>query len=196
MEARGRRYVHTLLAALVLTVTATIATHSWAMPPWSMAQPKMDFKTKNEARKAYAAGKAKLSKGDYAGALEDFRTADRLVPGAAPKYQIAVCLDKLGNIDEAVAAYRTFIDSQPGEKYAAETVEAGKRISELEAQLEGKVKITVTPADAQATITVDGAPVEGTEISLKAGTHTVVVSAKGYQDATQTVEVKGGGTAE
>ena len=195
MHARGGRCLQALLVMLALSVIATITSHSLALPPWPIAQT-ADWKTKQEARKAYAAGKAKMGKGDYAGALEDFRNADRLVPGAAPKYQVAVCLDRLGKAEEAVAAYRAFLDTPPGDKYATEAADATKRVAELEQQLIGKVKVNITPAGVAATITVDGAPAQGPELSLKPGRHTITVSAPGYQDATQEVEVKAGGTAD
>ncbi|HZO12730.1 MAG TPA: PEGA domain-containing protein, partial [Polyangiaceae bacterium] len=184
-----------MLALLALSVMATITSHSLALPPWPIAQT-ADWKTKQEARKAYAGGKAKMGKGDYAGALEDFRNADRLVPGAAPKYQIAVCLDRLGKAEEAVAAYRAFLDTPPGDKYVTEAADATKRVAELEQQLIGKVKLNITPAGAAATITVDGAPAQGPELSLKPGRHTIIVSAPGYQDAKQEIEVKAGATAD
>ena len=195
MHTRRGRCLRALLAMLALSVMATITNHSLALPPWPIAQT-ADWKTKQEARKSYASGKAKMAKGDHAGALEDFRNADRLVPGAAPKYQIAVCLDRLGKADEAVAAYRVFLESQPGDKYATEVADAGKRLAELEQQLIGKVKLNITPSGVAATISVDGAPAQGPELSLKPGRHTIMVSAPGYQDATQEIEVKAGGTTD
>jgi hypothetical protein len=190
LEGRAIRW---LLAAGALAIASTTITHASAYGPHPVAQATVDWKTKQKARNAYAAGKKKLEAGDYVGALGEFRTAEALVPGGAPKYQIAVCLDNMGQTADAVAAYRTFIDSRPGAKYASEIVAAGKRLSELEAQLDSKVVVRVTPAGVAGTvITVDGSPAAGPELSLEPGTHTIEVTAPGYDKATQTVEVKGG----
>ncbi|MFH1410940.1 MAG: hypothetical protein ABIG80_05270 [Patescibacteria group bacterium] len=71
----------------------------------------------------------------YESAMAEFKKADGLYPGSRPKYQIAFCLDKMARYDEALAAYQTFIDSRPSNKYAAEIAGANKRITEITEQL-------------------------------------------------------------
>lgn len=185
------------MAALAGTFTLsafTVAGDAQALGPQVLAQNKIPpWRVKKDAKAAYVKGKALMSKGDYAAAAEQFEKADELVPGAAPKYQIAVCYDKLGDAAKAVAAYKNFISSNPGEKYADRVVAAGKRVAELEKQLVGKVTLVITPAalPGQA-ITVDGNPVEGTELELEPGEHTIIVTADGHTPVTQTVNVQAG----
>lgn len=145
-----------------------------------------------EAVAAFKAAQKEFAAGDYAAALPHYQEAEETIPGARPKYQIAQCLDKLGRTDEAVAAYRVFIDSNPDKtKYAAEIEEAGKRVAALEATLPAKVTVKVTPPGAQGVaIKVDGQPAEGTELSLAAGEHTVEVSAEGMKPKSETITVK------
>ncbi len=173
-------------AAAVITTSADVA-HA-QQPKWKMQK---------EAKVAYGEGKKKMAAGDYAGALGDFLIADQKWPGAAPKYNIAVCYDKLGQPAEAVTAYRLFIDSKPGAKYADRVIAAGKRIGELEATLQGVVKLTVSPTNLPGlAVSVDGKPAKGTEIEVAPGPHSIEVSADGYETFTQQVEVTGGGTVE
>ena len=195
MTLRNARGLWMTALAGTLTLSAfTIATDAQALGPQVLAQNKIPaWRVKKDAKAAYVKGKALMSKGDYAGAAEQFEKADRLVPGAAPKYQIAVCYDKLGDVKKAVEAYKNFISSNPGKKYADRVVAAGQRVAELEKQLVGKVTLQITPAalPGQA-ITVDGNPVEGTELELEPGEHTIIVTADGHTPVTQTVNVKGG----
>lgn len=176
-----------LTLAMLFTTVAVVTTTSDV----AVAQPK--WKLQQEAKAAYGAGKKKMAGGDYAGALTDFQMADSKWPGAAPKYNIAVCYDKLGQHNEAVAAYRKFIDSKPGAKYADRVIAAGKRIAELETKLEGTVMLAISPPNAPGlAVKVDGAPAQGPELKIAPGPHTIEVTANGYAPFSQQVEVQGG----
>ncbi|MFH0838166.1 MAG: tetratricopeptide repeat protein [Patescibacteria group bacterium] len=88
------------------------------------------------AKAAYIAGEKKMNNQQYESAMAKFKKADGLYPGSRPKYQIAFCLDKMARYDEALAAYKVFIDSNPdAEKYKTEIAEANKRITEITEQL-------------------------------------------------------------
>jgi hypothetical protein len=178
---------------LLSTSSFTLSGDAQAYGPRVLAQTTPAWKVKKDAKAAYVKGKDLMKKGDYAGAVTNFEKADSLVPGAAPKYQIAVCYDKLGDAGKAVEAYKRFISSNPGEKYADRVVAAGKRIAELEKKLIGKVTLVIDPPGlAGVAVTVDGNPATGTELELKPGDHTVIVTAEGHKPATQTVTVKAG----
>jgi tetratricopeptide (TPR) repeat protein len=147
---------------------------------------------KEEAKKAWEEGQTKFEAGDYQGALEAYQRADTLYPGAAPKHKIALSLDKLGKAREAIAAYKVFVDSSPGEKFAEKVAESNKRIGELEATLPAVINVKIAPENLKGVaITVDGNPMQGTRLEVSAGEHTVVVTAEGHEPATQSVTVKG-----
>ncbi len=185
-----RHFAAWLVAGAVAVTGGLISDDATAIGPQVASQ---SFKVKQEAQAAYVKGKAAMAKGDYAAALESFRKADSLHPGAAPKYQIAVALDRLNQLEEAIAAYRTFIDSDPGPKYADRVVAAGQRIAELEKLLITKVTLQITPPNLGGlAITVDGNPVQGTEIDVKPGEHTIVVSAPGHVPVTETITARAG----
>lgn len=180
------------LAALTGTLATTHA-------PTVLAQPKRPAAAnekadpKEEAKAAYLEANELFEADNCAEALPLFQKADSLYPGAAPKHKIAVCYDKLSKNEEAIAAYQTFIDSDPGEKYTDRVAAANQRITELKAQLPAKVMVVVGPEGVGALqITVDGTPAGGEELTLPAGEHTVVISAEGYQPVTEVVTVEGG----
>lgn len=156
------------------------------------AKPKKKLsekEAKKEALAHYKAGEAKFGKGDYAGALEDFKTADELVPGAAPKYWAALTLDKMNKAPDAVAAYQTFLDSKPdAEKFKDKITEATSRIDALK-KTPAKVKVATDPAQApNLKLAVDGAAQPGPELSVAPGHHTITAKADGLEGS-QDVDV-------
>lgn len=85
----------------------------FAIPVMLAALPAKADVTVTEARDAvaiYDEGKRLQEKGDFEGAYLLFVEADRMYPGALPKYRMAVCLDALGRTKEAIAAYRAFLE--------------------------------------------------------------------------------------
>jgi hypothetical protein len=165
-----------------------------AKPADKPAKPLTEAQKKARAPKAYKEAEAKFEKQDYAGALELYREADTLVPGARPKFKIAATLDKLGNVTEAVGAYQAFLDANPdAEKMKDLIAEANTR---MEALRKTPAKVRVMAAGPEATaavkITVDGVEQPagaGNELALAPGKHKIEAKAEGYDPATQEVEV-------
>ncbi len=93
--------------------------------------PARPLAIKARAKAAYKRGLVAFKSGRFRKAIPFFREANRLFPGAAPKWHIAVCYDKLGACRTAVEAYRTFVGSKPSRRYAARVAEAHKRIAVL-----------------------------------------------------------------
>ncbi len=174
-----------------------------ATPTDAQAQAKPAFgKSKlKQAVAAFKAAKKLFDAKDYAGALESYRKAEGLLPGAKPKFMIGQSLDLANKPAEAIAAYQVFLDSKPSAKKHQTRIDAAtKRIGELKATLPGVVNVTVTPGEAKATITVDGkaeknnACPNSCTLELAPGAHKVVVSADGYASSSHEVEVTAGGT--
>ena len=168
-----RALQHSLAFMLAATlVTGAVAVTDAPLAHAQDAAPSADVK--DRAKAAFKEGKKMFAAGDYAGAVEKFKTADTLYPGAAPKFKIAECYDKLGRGEETVAAYRAFVNSNPSEKYAERVTLAGQRIAALEATLPATVTLGISPADAPGlVVTVDGVPVQGTEVKVSPGQHQV-----------------------
>jgi hypothetical protein len=171
---------------------------AWTHAPIAHAQQPDAKKELSEKERKKKAGKLygeanKLFKEEkWAEAIEKFKAADESWPGAAPKWKIAEATDKLGDDAKTLEAYRTFVDSKPGAKYEDRVAVANKRIAEIEATMPATLTITVTPADAKnLSVAVDGAKLEGTSTELKAGEHTVIITADGFQPKTEVLNLKG-----
>ncbi|AUX39281.1 hypothetical protein SOCE26_006650 [Sorangium cellulosum] len=152
-------------------------------------KPLTEKQKKDEAKKLYKEAEARFDKGEYATAAELYRQADAYVPGAAPKYKLALSLDKQGLAVEAVAAWQSFLDSKPdADKFKDKITEAQGRVEALK-KTPAKVKVAITPPTANAKISVDGVAQTGPELSVPPGKHTLNVSAEGFVDASQEIEV-------
>jgi hypothetical protein len=162
-----------------------------AKPAAAAAKPKLTEKQKKEtAKKLFGEAKEKFEKGDYAGALPLYQQADDLVPGARPKYLAAVCLDKTAQVQDAVAAYQKFLDSNADpDKFKTEIADAKGRIDALKTT-PAKVQVATDPPGVpNLKLAVDGAPQPGPELSVPPGKHTIKATADGYDAATQPIEV-------
>ncbi|WP_437861590.1 PEGA domain-containing protein [Sorangium sp. So ce363] len=145
---------------------------------------------KDEAKKLYKEAEARFDKGEYAVAADLYRQADEYVPGAAPKYKLALSLDKQGLVTEAVAAWQAFLDSKPdAEKFKEKIAEGQTRVEALK-KTPAKVKVATVPeAPPGLKVAVDGVAQTGKELSVPPGKHTLTVSAEGFADASQELEV-------
>lgn len=157
-----------------------------APPPGTPAKPMSEKEKKEAAKKAFADGQQKFDAGDFKGAYEEFKKADEYVPGAVPKYKMALCLDRQNDVTGAVAAYQAFLDSNPGDALKAKSDEVTKRLTELKAT-PAEVTVNVTPATA--TLTVDGTAQTGPVLKVPPGKHTIGATAPDFLDGTTDVEV-------
>jgi len=145
---------------------------------------------KKEAKKLFKKAKAKFKDGKYAEALPLYQQADALIPGAVPKYQMAQCHDKMGNVGDAVKQYEAFLGTNPDAKKHKDRIGTAKsRLEELK-KTPATVTLSVTPADApNLSVTVDGNPEAATDLTLAPGKHTIVVKADGFEEQTTEFEV-------
>ncbi len=115
----------------VFAGTETTAAEPAAPPKRRWRAPPSGSNVKHIAIVEYKEAMKAFKMKDYANALTGFENANAAYPGAAPKHKIAVCLDKLGRRKEAAAAYQTFIDAYPSQKYQQRIDAARERIKQL-----------------------------------------------------------------
>lgn len=170
-------------------------TKAAAKPADTAAKPKPPTqKQKDAAKAAFKGAEEKFGKGDYAGALELYKEAEANLPGDRPKYMIALSIDKMGKVVEAVASYQAFLDAKPNEeKMKDQIAEANNRLKALK-ETPAKVKLALTPeAPAGLKVKVDDADAQlgaGNELALAPGKHKLTIDAEGFETATQEVEVR------
>jgi PEGA domain len=180
------------------SICAASASPLWAQgaPPASPApnagKPLSPEQRKVKGREAFNDAEAKLNAGDFATALERYRTANELSPSPATQYKLALCLDKLGRGAEAADAYKAFLAEPPQQpdKLAEQRKLAEARAAEL-----GEASLKVSSSPPGAAISVDGTPQPSqtpATLKLKPGKHTVVVSAGGFEPMTNEVDLVAG----
>lgn len=140
---------------------------------------------KDAARTQYKEGERLFKLGNYAGAYDRYKAADDVLPIAATKYKMAVCLDKQNKIIEAVAAYQVFLNWAPApDKFADAIADSKSRIETLK-KTRGKVRFTIEPGSApNIALQVDGGQLYGLPpdrtLTLPPGRHTIVTTATGF----------------
>ena len=159
----------TELLAVILAIV-------WAAPLTGRAQPAPDDPT-TRAAEAFQRAQAAAAEEDFVSALEAFREAQSLAPHDAVRFNIGLCLERLGRYSEALAEFEHAAASS---QLAAEQREdAGTRAERARTRL-GRLRVT-DPAGAR--VSVDGvercdAPCD---IDLDPGRHQV--SAEGSTEA-------------
>jgi hypothetical protein len=98
-----------LTAGLAAWLAAAIAAPSIASAQTTPATGKNAKGDRAAARDAYDAGTKAFEAREFVAALDAFVKANALIPSAAAMYWIAQSLDKLGRVDDAIAAYQALL---------------------------------------------------------------------------------------
>jgi len=154
---------------------------------------KNDDPKRAEARKNYADGETKFQSGDYEGAFAAYKAANDAVPAPQTLYKMAVCLDKLDKVNEAIAAYGAFLGGSPPSSMDAKVTEAQGRVAELKKKAPVVVKVKSDPPGAS--VSVDGTPQPGTaplDVKLPPGPHKFQLTAPGYDPFVKDVTLEAG----
>jgi hypothetical protein len=171
---------------------------------WIVAAPTVAAAQSVEADRdaARALAEAALglySEGDYAGALDRFRAAERIVHAPPHALYIARCLANLGKLIEARATYRELRAEEPPTDAPAAFREAWLKAERELAAVERRVvrlRIELSPSPASARVSIDGrslAPPElADDIALDPGPHHIAARAEGYRDAERDVTLAEG----
>lgn len=151
-----------------------------------------DTQRKTAARKHYGDGTKKLAAKDYAGALLEFRTANDLIPAPQAEHKVAVCLDDLGRVAEALEAYDVFLSHANPEKMQDQIDEANVRVGVLKSM---PLAVKVVSDPPQAKVAVDGVLQSGVtpiELRIAPGAHKLKVSAADCEPSERDVDIKPG----
>jgi hypothetical protein len=104
------------------------------------------------AKAHFASGEAKYKAGDYEGAIADFMAADALVPSPILAFNIALCHEKLGRLEDAIRLYNDYMGRRPD---APNRAAVESKIAELQRQIEAKKAPPPPPEPEQPTPPVD-----------------------------------------
>ena len=152
-------------------------------------KPQSEFQKRAQAAKLAKDAEAKAKAGDYAAALPLWTQAEALAPASKQRLGIAVALDKTAKVVEAAAAYQAFLDGKPDAKKEKDAVaEAEARLAALKKTPAKLVIVTEPAAPPNAKLTLDGSPVQGAELSVAPGKHSLALTADGFEPATREFE--------
>jgi tetratricopeptide (TPR) repeat protein len=114
-----------LRAAMLGLVVVVAAGVAHAAPPRAPAPARHDDADPDVeiARRYFAEGARAYEAQSYAAALEKFEAARRYKALPALDYNIGRCYDRMERFDEAIAAYRRFVDARPEPEGAADVRE-------------------------------------------------------------------------
>jgi hypothetical protein len=193
-ESKLRRMIRGFeLAACVAALCALGLSPAIAMAGEGDAGSKSD-EEKKTARELYQLGNERYAREDYAGALEAFRGAHRIMGVPTTALGLGKALMKLGRLVEAraalleVATYAVAKDEPPSFDEARKEAQA---TSDLLAERIPTLEVKVEASGAE--VTVDGAPLVAKQ-ALDPGTHVVQASAPGYVASATRVDLAEGET--
>ncbi|HET7505080.1 MAG TPA: hypothetical protein VFK02_28875 [Kofleriaceae bacterium] len=149
-----------------------------------------------EADRHFKSGVALYREAKYADALAEFERAYEIAPHPLVLFNIAECQRELLHYAEAVAAYRRFLSDGKDRVPAARLATAQSELDAL-LTLVARLTVTVTPALDDATLALDGTPLDAPvmPLILPPGEHRLVARAAGRRDATRTVQLRAGEAA-
>ena len=97
---------------------------------------------KQEAKARYTTGQSHYNLNEFQEALQDFKEAYRLFPDPVFLFNVAQCERQLGNLDEAIKFYRSYLRNKPK---APNRQEVLRRIDEMQAVIDAKKSASEKP---------------------------------------------------
>ncbi|MFO0737910.1 MAG: PEGA domain-containing protein [Labilithrix sp.] len=180
------------LRSVCLALTLAVA----AVPSLAWAdkgdQAQVDPATRDKSRAAFKKGVSQLKAQDWAGARASFEEAYSLLPH--PSILLNLGISRLKTDDPAGAedALMKFLQEDAGAG-PEELASARDALADARGKI-GTIRLNVTPAGAKTTI--DGKVATGTDVRVKAGSHTLTIEAEGFQSAEKQVDVPAKGNIE
>jgi hypothetical protein len=182
------------LLTLAVVAAAPRAELRAAPDPHPRAPAKKDARPEQkEADHHFKSGVGLFKEAKYAEALAEFERAYDIAPHPLVLYNIAGCHRQLSHYAEAVGYYRRFLDEGKGVVAPARLATARTELDSILALI-ARVTVTITPPVADATLLLDGAPLDhpAMPLILSPGEHRLVARAAGRRDAERSVRVASG----
>ena len=181
-----------LLAAAWLTASSALASPSTAQPP-----PAPPARTEAElaaARKLFAEALRDQQEQRLDAALETFQRVRDVRDTPAVEYRIGTCLEGLGRLADATAAYDAAIHLAEGDPTAADVAAGARERNEALSKRVAHLTLTLSshaPQDAE--VRVDGKPRPAGDVVLDPGSHRVEAMARGAAPFQSDVTLSEGG---
>ena len=109
----------------------------------AIAGPASADDPKQEAKARYTTAQSHYNLNEFQEALQDFKEAYRLFPDAVFLFNGAQCERQLGNLDEAIKFYRSYLRNKPKAPNRQEVV---RRIDEMQSAIDAKKAAAEKPS--------------------------------------------------
>lgn len=180
------------LRSVCLALTLAVA----AVPSLAWAdkgeQTQVDPATRDKSRAAFKKGVSQLKAQDWAGARASFEEAYSLLPHPSILLNLGISRLKTDDPAGAEEALMKFLQEDAGAG-PEELASARDALADARGKI-GTIRLNVTPTGAKTTI--DGKVATGTDVRVKAGSHTLTIEAEGFQSAEKQVDVPAKGNIE
>jgi hypothetical protein len=184
------------LSALGLVASCLLAFVSFA-PPRAIAQDPAAAAPTADARELFRRGEAAYSAGNYELAIREWNSAFSVDPRPRIQFNLSQAYERLGRLEEAMAALKKFLDS--GDPDDPMYSDANARLSALQARL-AQTGVMVVGGHEGGTILVDdkewGRTPRPDKISVAPGSHVLVVRWTGRPEFRTNVQVPAGQVIE
>lgn len=143
---------------------------------------------REEARELFRRGRDLYQRGRTEEALEILRQAWEIYPSWAVSNGMALCVEKLGRMEEALALYERSLAEGGASIPADQQGQIAQRIGELRRELRlGRIRVDTHPSGVA--LTLDGTPLGASpfEGNIPAGEHVIGLHLEGYEDAQRSV---------
>lgn len=184
------------LTALCLVASCLLALGTIA-PPRAAAQDPAAAAPTADARELFRRGEAAYSAGNYELAIREWNSAFSVDPRPRIQFNLSQAYERLGRLEEAMAALKKFLDS--GDPDDPMYSDANARLSALQARL-AQTGVMVVGGHEGGTILVDdkewGRTPRPDKISVAPGSHVLVVRWTGRPEFRTNVQVPAGQVIE
>jgi tetratricopeptide (TPR) repeat protein len=161
---------------------------AWAPAQLAHAQ---GAEARTQSRERFERGIAHLAEQSYPEAVRELEAARSLYPTASIHFNLGLAYRGIGRSRDAIASFERFL-AAVGETGDPERVEEVNRYLRTLRSALARVRVRVSPADAQ--VSVDGTPIAvgESEIALDPGSHVLEASAPGHRAVRREIRVEPG----
>jgi tetratricopeptide (TPR) repeat protein len=193
-----RTHLFVFLVALT-TMTCFCATQTAFAQDANRSYKSLSKAEKKELASLIEAGKSAYDRGEFEKSLRYFQDAYDIFQHPDLLYRIGLCYERLGEDQEAVRYYRSFLKEVPDAKERGRIEKQIRVIEERLAEKASRIRINTDPTGAVVFINdeINGpAGYTPTELPVSAGNYKLIIKKEGYKDVVDTVDVPEGQTVQ
>jgi tetratricopeptide (TPR) repeat protein len=169
---------------------------SFLVSAWALGGEVRAQGSEGMAKGHYASGKSYYQQGRYRDAIREFKAALRLSEKPGLYYNIALCWERLGNLQKAIEYRRKYLKALPN---ASDAQQVKLQIASLKERLRA-TSVVLKGGPAGAEVRLDGKSMGKLPlkepISVRPGSHKIVVTKPGYERFKSVVGVSAGQSLE